>query len=325
MIEVLSTGAPNSVQDLGRDQVLRHGVSRSGAMDRTAHAIANLLVGNDEAAATIEVALFPCRLKFKSRVTFACCGADSRITLGERVVPTWWVTTAQAGDTLVVEAPTRGARVVIAVQGGIDVPPVLGSRATDLKSGFGGIEGRGLKRGEEIAIAAAGPQQDLPRGVGVIPAELPELLAQVAAKRVHVRVLAGAELERFTPRSVEQFLGSDYVVTPEANRMGYRLQGAPLALTAPVELLSHGIVPGTIQVPPAGQPIIQLAEANTCGGYPKIANVISADLWRLAQTPVGCALRFEMVEQEQAVRSLKAQREERQVLRRDLPLMLARG
>lgn len=325
MIEVLATGAPNSVQDLGRSQVLRHGVSRSGAMDRTSHCIANLLVGNDDDAATIEIALFPCRLRFKSQVAFACCGGDSRITLGERVVPSWWVMTAQAGDTLVVEAPTRGARVYVAVQGGIDVPSVLGSRSTDLKSGFGGLQGRGLKRGEEIQVAASSPQRDLRRGVGVIPRELPELLAQLAAGQVRVRVLAGAEFERFAPASAEQFFGTDYLVTAEANRMGYRLQGAPLALTAPVELLSHGIVPGTIQVPPSGQPIIQLAEANTCGGYPKIANVISADLWRLAQAPVGCAIRFERVDQAQAVQALKDQREELAALRRDLPLVLPRG
>ena len=205
MIEVLATGAPNSVQDLGRSQVLRHGVSRSGAMDRTSHCIANLLVGNDDDAATIEIALFPCRLRFKSQVAFACCGGDSRITLAERVVPSWWVMTAQAGDTLVVEAPTRGARVYVAVQGGIDVPSVLGSRSTDLKSGFGGLQGRGLKRGEEIQVAASSPQRDLRRGVGVIPRELPELLAQLAAGQVRVRVLAGAEFERFAPASAEQF------------------------------------------------------------------------------------------------------------------------
>lgn len=325
MIEILSTGIPNSIQDLGRTGALNQGISRGGAMDRYSHSLANLLVGNDENAATIEVALFPFKLRFGTAVQFACTGADCRITLGDRAVPGWWSRTAEAGETLVIEAPRRGARAYVAIRGGVQVAQVLGSRSTDLKSGFGGFGGRGLRRGDAIEVDQCASTRQFAKGFGILPAELPHLLNETARGTVRVRVIRGAEFEKFTEQARHAFLGEEYVVTPDSNRMGYRLQGTPLPLTSPLELLSHGIVPGTIQVPPSGLPIIQLAEANTCGGYPKLGSVISADLWRLAQTPVGCKLKFELVDTVAAVTALSAQLEERRRLLRDIPLVLARG
>lgn len=325
MIEILSTGAPNVIQDSGRKGFLKLGVSHSGAMDARALATANALVGNDGEAAGIEISLFPLRLRFKEAVSFACTGADCPVTLDDRRIPPWWTKTAVAGQTLVIGAPSRGARAYFAVRGGIDVPLILGSRSTDLKSGFGGLEGRGLRRGDLLPVGHAAPARSMVHGVGAIPSELPAFLAEAGSRLITVRVLPGAEFGEFTPKAREAFLGTEYAVTPDANRMGYRLSGEALTLNSPLELLSHGIVPGTVQVPPSGQPIVQLAEANTCGGYPKIANVISADLWRLAQTPVGCRLRFQLIDGATAAAALHAQHAEDALIRRNLAQLHARG
>jgi biotin-dependent carboxylase-like uncharacterized protein len=325
MIEVLSTGAPNLIQDLGRWGHLKIGVSRSGAMDLPAFSVANALVGNAESAAAIEVALFPFRLRFERDTTFACTGADCPVKLDDAPIPPWWARPARAGQTLVVGAPVRGARAYVAVRGGIDVPLVLGSRSTDLKNGIGGFQGRGLRRGDKLNVADVEGARPMRTGIGVIPSELPSFLMEAKERSIRVRVLAGAEYEHFSDAARKAFESSEYTVTPDANRMGYRLSGEELVLTAPLELLSHGIVPGTVQVPPSGQPIVQLAEANTCGGYPKIANVIEADLWRLAQAPIGCRIRFTIVGAQQAGEALRAQATERALIRRSLAMLSQRA
>ncbi|PTM97561.1 5-oxoprolinase subunit C family protein [Mycoplana dimorpha] len=306
MIEILSTGAVNSVQDLGRPGYLDVGVGWSGAMDAPALSAANLMIGNAPGAAGIEVSLFPFRVRFLRDAPFAVACADCPVTLGERSLPSWWAETARAGETLTLGLPRRGARAYLALAGGVDVPPVLGSRATDLKSGFGGLEGRGLNRGDRIAFAEGGSK--LPAGgIGVDPAALRDGAA-AGESPIILRVLPSAEHAAFTEAALETFYATAWTVGNEANRMGYRLNGPELALSQRLELFSHGIMPGTVQVPPSGQPIIQLAEANTCGGYPKIANVIEADLWRLAQAPVGARLTFARVDRHEAVAAIVRQR-----------------
>lgn len=308
MIEILSSGAVNCVQDLGRPGYLDVGVGWSGALDRPALAAANLLVGNPAEAAGIEISLFPFRLRFGRDTVFCVTGALCPVTLGDRALPAWWAATARAGETLALGLPRSGARAYLAFAGGIDVAPVLGSRATDLKSGFGGFEGRGLLRGDRLPLAPAKEGRRLPAGgIGLDPAAL-RAGPPVSDGAVTMRVLPSAEFPAFTDTAREAFLATVWTVTSEANRMGYRLAGPQLALSRRLELFSHGIMPGTVQVPPSGQPIVQLAEANTCGGYPKIANVIEADLWRLAQAPVGAKLRFVAVERGEAVEALAAQR-----------------
>lgn len=303
MIEILSTGAVNSVQDLGRRGYLDVGVSWSGAMDRPALRAANSLLGNDEGAAGIEIALFPFRIRFAQRTAFAVAGADCPLTLDEYALPPWWADTGGEGQVLTIGVPRGGARAYLAVAGGIDTPPLLGSRATDLKSGFGGLEGRGLRRGDRLPIGEC-RGADLPDGgLGIDAADLRGGTGP-ARDDAPLRILPAAEFDAFTQEARQRFLGAPFRVGAEANRMGYRLAGPTLNLTRKLELFSHGIMPGTVQVPPSGQPIIQLAEANTCGGYPKIATVIEADLWRLAQAPVGADLRFRIVEREEAVAAL---------------------
>lgn len=307
MIEILTTGLPNTVQDLGRPGHLSLGISHGGAMDKQALAIANLMLGNDRSAAGLEIALYPFRLKAHVDTALAITGADCPVSVGDRRLPPWWAAAMRAGETLVLEAPRAGARSYIAFAGGLDLPLVMGSRATDVKGGFGGLAGRGLKRGDRLQLNSA--QCSLPpAGLGVALAGR-QITGNSTASAIELRVLPAAEFDAFTPRAQAAFTGSEWAITSDANRMGYRLSGEKLSLTSSMELLSHGIVPGTVQAPPSGQPIIQLADANTCGGYPKIATVIEADLWRLAQAPVGARLRFVPVLIEAATEALRADRQ----------------
>ena len=325
MMQVLTSGAMNLVQDRGRTGNLHLGVCRGGAMDPLALDYANALVGNAPDAAGIEITMFPFKLRFDRDVVFACTGGDGRVELDGALLAPWWSRSARAGQTLVVHRPERGMRMYLGVSGGVDVPPLLGARSTDLKSGFGGLEGRGLKRLDILPLGEPLAAQIPGAGLGCVPEPVPGLLRQLQEGCVTVRVLPAAEFEEFTPESITRLLGEPWTVTPDANRQGYRLEGeVPLKMAVRRELLSHGIVPGIVQVPPAGQPIIQLAEANTCGGYPKIATVIEADLWRLGQVPSGCALRFERVDVAAAVAALRQQVQALQALRSDLPRVAAR-
>lgn len=303
MLEILSTGLLNSVQDLGRFGYLDSGVSRSGAMDGQALEIANRLLGNAPGAAGLEIAIFPFRLCFLRPCRFAIAGADGEARLGDRVLPNFWTAKALEGEELRLSPPAYGARAYLAFEGGIAVEPVLGSRSTDLKSGWGGHEGRGLERGDRLPLATARqrPLNHLPSGFGLDVS----LLSSDAVAIDRVRVVCGAEWDDFGPDMQELFLKSAWRLGAEANRQGYRFEGPALVPAVKRELFSHGIVPGTVQVPPNGLPIVQTAEANTCGGYAKIAHVIEADLWKLGQLRAGTTLGFEPASRREAVQALK--------------------
>jgi 5-oxoprolinase (ATP-hydrolysing) subunit C len=307
MIEILTSGLSNSVQDLGRTGYLDSGVSRSGAMDRTALEIGNSMLGNAPDAAGLEIAYFPFRLKFHRSVAFAVTGADGQIRLNDTVLPSWWAVTAKAGDVLVLEPPQKGARVVVAFAGGLDIPKVMRSRATDLKSAYGGFSGRGLMRGDRLAVLPLAPHIGLPSGAG-FGVDASNIATRADNGPIVLRVMPAAEQDCFTDTSLADFYETEWTLSPEANRQGFRLDGPKLLLQRPVELFSHGIMTGTIQVPPSGQPVIQMAEANTCGGYPKIGCIITADLSLLAQAKVGANLRFAAVTREAALEALRHQR-----------------
>lgn len=309
MIEILTSGAMNSVQDLGRPGYLDQGIGRGGAMDRSALAIANLMVGNPEGAAAIEIAVFPFRIKFIEPANYAVAGAACRASLNGKTLPPWWSGQADAGDELRLDPPREGSRAYVALRGGIDLPIVLGSRATDLKSVFGGLEGRALVRGDSLATGfpvSPSDRQGEKRELSVDPYHLRDCLGGVAGGApLTLRIMPGAEFEAFTDGARDALLGQDFTVSADNNRQGMRLEGAALSLTRKLELLSHGIMPGTIQVPPSGQAVIQLAEANTCGGYPKIGHVIEPDLWKLGQAPSGATIRFERVGRDVAVAAIR--------------------
>jgi allophanate hydrolase subunit 2 len=346
MIEILTSGLMNSVQDLGRPGYLDQGIGRGGAMDRPALRIANMMLGNDERAAAIEVAVFPFRLRFLEPASFAVTGASCRARLNGEPLPPWWSGAADAGDELRLDPPKEGSRAYVAAGGGIDVPLVLRSWATDLKSVFGGLEGRALVRGDRLAtgslfspwgevpsereamrgsrpparrllkplIRPSGPPSpqgekggpSASSGFSIDPFHFRDTFGGVAGgEPIVLRIMPGAEFETFTDDARQALLGQEFTVSADNNRQGMRLEGPSLALTRKLELLSHGIMPGTIQVPPSGQAVIQLAEANTCGGYPKIGHVIETDLWKLGQAPSGAKVRFELVNREVAVAAIR--------------------
>jgi biotin-dependent carboxylase-like uncharacterized protein len=319
MIEVLSNAALATVQDQGRERYLRYGVGTAGAMDRVALTVGNLLLGNPDDAAGIEIPMFPFRVRFTADVAFALTGADCSARLGERAVLPWWTLQARKDDVLTIGVPASGARCYLLLAGGVDVPVVLGSRSTQLRGEFGGHLGRHLKKGDVVdavgladsdadsGIAAAVPGRGA--GFGVIPPAC--TLAGIEASPVAeaadtvVRVLPAAEYEAYEADSIAAFWRESWKVTPQSDRYGYRLAGSVLNPKYPLEMRSHGIVPGVIQVPPSGQPIIQLRDAQPSGGYPKIGTVIEADLWRLAQARIGSKIRFVQTNYHEAVEALE--------------------
>jgi 5-oxoprolinase (ATP-hydrolysing) subunit C len=293
MIEVLSAGALATVQDLGRNGCLRWGVGTSGAMDPLALAAGNLLLGNDEGDAGIEVPVFPFRVRFTEDCAFALTGADCAATLDDVPLLPWSVQRARAGETLKLNPPQMGpwraSRAYLCLAGGVDVPAVLNSRSTQLRGAFGGLDGRALRGGD--TLTAADPRREVhPSGIGLVPPALSMPLQADGCPAV--RVLPAAEYEGYTRASRDAFWATEWKITPQSDRYGYRLSGEALEPVAPMEMRSHGIVPGVIQVPPGGQPIVQMRDAQPSGGYPKLGTVIEADLWRLGQAPIGSRIRF---------------------------------
>tara|TARA_Y100000815_G_scaffold261392_1_gene273709 strand:- start:594 stop:1574 length:981 start_codon:yes stop_codon:yes gene_type:complete len=286
MIEVVALPALATVQDLGRHGHWTEGLGSAGVMDPLSHRIANWLLGNADTDATFEIPLTPGRFEFIEDTGFAIAGAACDARLDGLALPRCFAGTALAGQVLEFGAMRDGARVYLALPGGIDVPEMLGSRSTQLREGFGGFEGRVLKPGNRLQGRSA------PGRPSRISVNLPPL-RQDGEAEIRLRVIPSAETGQFTETALEGFYGKAYKVTPQSNRQGYRLEGPILERWTEGELRSHGIAPGIIQVPASGQPIIQLADAATMGGYPKIGCVIDADLWRVAQAKPGDLIRFE--------------------------------
>ncbi|MFL9920843.1 biotin-dependent carboxyltransferase family protein [Paraburkholderia fungorum] len=316
MIEILSTGPLCSVQDAGRRGCRHLGVGLSGAMDQIAYRVGNVMVGNPQGLAGIEVTVFPFKARFSGSAMVAVTGADCNSTIGGKSLPPWWSFEVSEGDVLTLSPPKTGARAYIAVSGGIEVAPVLNSRSTDIKAGFGGFQGRCLKRGDILSVGATNADWTRVKctGFGVFP---PQVTLQVPNGRriasngvdhsnvTRVRVVAGPEYGEFTDGAKKSFWSTLWSLTPESNRIGYRMEGPRIELRKPLQLLSHGILPGVIQVPPSGKPIVMMSDAQTSGGYPKIGTVIEADLWRLAQAPLGSRVKFEEVEVEDSIAAAK--------------------
>ncbi len=315
MIEVLSRTLLSSVQDLGRDGYLHLGVGTSGAMDRLALAAGNILLGNPENSASVEIQVFPFEVRFLEDIAFALTGADASAELDRRPVPPWWTLHARQGQVLKLNLTRRGARCYLALAGGIDVPIVLGSRSTQLRGNFGGLNGRHLQRGDTLRAIQRKDSGDAPgplpaAGFGVEPPEFALPLGDTEAVaqgiQTFVRVLPATEYDCYEDTSLATFWNKDWTITPHSDRYGYRLEGEALATKHILEQRSHGIVPGVIQVPPSGQPIIQLRDAQPSGGYPKIGTVIAADIWRLAQAKLCTQLRFVQTTYDEALAALDA-------------------
>ncbi len=305
-------GMQASVQDLGRHGHRRLGICPGGALDTLALTLANRLVGNADGAAGLEIAMGGCELRFETATRIALTGDGFGARLDD--TPLWpgWSMPVAAGQTLRLAganpagAGKAGLRSWLAVAGGIDVPLVLGSRSTDLKAGFGGHQGRALQKGDRLALGA-GTLDDAQRTRRPFGVRGPDWGPAEDDGAIALRVLPGPEFEQFTAASQALLWRERWRITPQSNRMGSRLAGAALQRRRSADMLSSGVIPGTIQVPPSGQPIILMGDAQTTGGYPRIGVVIRADLWKLAQAPLDGRLRLVPVEMGQALEAWAAQ------------------
>ncbi|KAK48397.1 MULTISPECIES: biotin-dependent carboxyltransferase family protein [unclassified Caballeronia] len=325
MIDVIRAGVLTSVQDLGRRGYRHLGVSSGGALDALSLEIGNRIVGNRADAAGIEVTFGPTVLRFKHATRVAITGTDFGATLDDKPVYSWWSLPVRAGQELTLRAAKRGMRCYVAIAGGIDVLPMLGSRSTDLAACFGGLGGRALRDGDRLPVGVPQPHKGIAfspeePAFGVkAPAWCKFVLVDEPVRRgrhspglawaVPIRVLRGPEYDSFSDAAQESVWNEEWTITPNSNRMGFRLSGTALERREKIELLSHAVLPGTIQVPPNGQPIILMGDAQTTGGYPKIGAVIRADLWKLAQVKLNGGVRFIETSVEEARHALADERQ----------------
>lgn len=283
-LEVLAPGPLTTVQDLGRPGLAAVGVGRSGAADRRSLRLANRLVGNPESAATLEVTLGGLRLRAHADLVVAVTGAPCPVTLTVRGLARGsdlnTPVRLAAGAELGLAVPATGLRTYLAVRGGLVVPPVLGSRSTDLLAGLGPDP---LRPGMRLPV---GPPQGPSPGVDLAPVCPPP------GADISLRVLPGPRADWFTEDALATLAASRYEVTSESNRIGLRLAGPGLRRTVDRELPSEGMIPGSLQVPPSGQPTLFLADAPVTGGYPVVATVLDADVDLAAQARPGQGLRF---------------------------------
>jgi antagonist of KipI len=296
---VRSAGFLTSVQDLGRSGFRRSGVSLSGALDVHGLRVANVLVGNEENAAGLEVTFGTIRIGFEDERLVAWCGGAFSVRAGDEDLRAGHVGLVEKDEEVTMIAPNSGGRAWLAISGGIDVPLVLRSRSTDLRGNFGGYEGRALRDGdvlslfkergfETAALAHRSFQTAAPWGA-------PATWAVHENRNPILRVVKGPDWDRFTNEAQQSLVASAFNVTSDSDRMGVRLEGLELKRTESSDLLSEAVAPGTLQVPPNGQPILLLGDCQTIGGYPKIAHVITVDFPIAAQLWPGDTLRFQEV------------------------------
>jgi len=301
MIEVLKPGLLTTVQDLGRPGYQQYGIVVGGALDAMSARVANLILGNEENAAVLEMAQTGPSLFFGTEALVAWCGADFEARLGDQVLLRDRPVRVAAGETIAFGFARNGLRAWLAIAGGIDVPLVMGSRSTYRRAGIGGYQGRPLVAGDTLRTGA------LPERAEQLMASLqkaghgatgwtvrPEILGRPAAAGT-VRAMIGPEWPWFTAAAQEAFFSADWLATKEADRMGVRLQGPRLALQNAREMISSSVNAGIVQVPAAGQPIVLLPSRQSMGGYPRLAAVATVDLGRLTQLRPGDTVRFQKI------------------------------
>ena len=294
-------GPGTSIQDRGRFGYQRFGLGPAGAMDRIAMAEANFLVGNAPDTAAIEMAVLGARLRVDGgRARLALVGAGGSLKIDGVAVPPLQSVTVESGQVVDIAPVRAGFFMYLAVAGGFNIAPQLGSRALHSRGRVGGIDGRGCLAGDHLPVSSlelTGPDRMAPPSAAL-------------AEQGPIRVMMGPQADYFSERGVATFLGEAYTVTTQTDRMGIRLAGPKIEHNEKgYNIVSDGIATGSIQVPGAGEPLIQLADRGTTGGYPKIATVISADHGRIAQFTAGTQFTFKAVSRTEAVAALKSQQE----------------
>ena len=302
-IKIMNGGFMTTIQDMGRYGYQETGMAVSGVMDTRAASLANILVGNDENEAVIEVTMMGPTMVFTADNLVAVTGGDLGAKVDGNPMPTYEAVLVRCGQTLSFSGLKSGARAFIAFAGGLDVPVVMGSKSTNLKSKIGGIEGRKLAPGDEIGFCA--PKKWLPN--------MPKRKLSVpdfSAKEHTLRVILGPQNDHFMQRGIDTFLNSTYTITNEYDRMGCRMEGNLIRHKNGGDIITDGISFGAVQVPSHGNPIVMMADHQTTGGYTKIANVISVDLPILAQCMPGHKIRFQWVTVDKAQKLYRAEKKE---------------
>lgn len=297
-VKVLNAGLLTTIQDIGRYGSQKYGVIVSGAMDSYSLRIANILVGNMEDEACLEITLYGTTLHFEDDTLIAITGGDFQTTIDGVNAPLWRPVLIKKNSILKFKSAIQGSRAYIAFAGGISTPIIMESKSTYLRAKIGGLEGRAIQKGD---ILSFGEMTDYSQ----------ELIQRLDKKSINwsinfneiinlnqnqvIQMLKGTEFQLFDKESQHTLFEKPYIVTLQSDRMGYRLEGPPLSLSESFELLSEGVTFGTIQIPTSGQPIILMADRQTTGGYPKIGQVITADLPSLAQLQPTATIRFKEV------------------------------
>ena len=293
-ILIESPGLFTTVQDTGRFGYQRYGMPVSGAMDPYSLRLANILVGNLETAAGLEVTLKGPELRFCGACVIAICGADMQAKINGREIKVYQAIIVKDGDLLSFGQVSCGCRTYISFAGGVDVPMVMGSRATYTRAAIGGYHGRALKKGDEIPIGESINGIRL----GIAPAEA---IPDYHSSRP-IRIISGPESGLLTTEGRYSLLNHSFLISNQSDRMGYRLEGQYIAHKKSSDgIVSAGVIAGTIQLPGNGHPIIMMADGQTTGGYPRIAVVISCDMSRLAQVLPGDGISFDEIGVEEAI------------------------
>lgn len=304
---VEQAGLLTTIQDRGRIGFQQFGVPQSGAVDQWALSTANLLVDNDPGEGALEMTIIGPRLVFEAGACIALTGADLSPTLNGVSAPMNRALPVEPGSVLAFGRCRAGCRAYLAVGGGLDIPAAMGSSSTYLKASLGGLEGRALRTGDRIPFRAPRP---------VLPAmELRTAPAVEYPREVVLRAVPGPHGDYFTRQGLDTFWNTAFTLGKQFDRMGCRLEGGRIELRRDGNILSDGVVFGTVQVPEGGQPIVMLADRQTTGGYPQIATVITADLPLIAQCKSGSRVRFRPVTVQEGQQAYRRQQE----ALRDLP------
>lgn len=297
---IVKPGMLTTIQDRGRWGYQAEGVPVAGPMDLTAHRAANALVGNDPGAAALEVTLLGPELAFEDERGVAITGAEFDVLVNGRAVAHNRGFVVPRGGVVRFGRRVRGSRAYVAVAGGIDVPPTLGSRATHLISAMGGLDGRPLAAGQRLPLG-------VPRRRTPIDADATTHLPPLPGRHATIRVLLGPQDDYFSPAAVEALQSSPYTISNKSDRMGFRLDGPVLLHARGADIISDATPLGVLQVPASGQPILLMADRQTAGGYPKIATAITADMATAGQLGPGDTISFRVCPAREALAALIAQ------------------
>ena len=296
MIRILDAGPQTTVQDLGRAGQMRYGIPPSGPVDRLAFVLANRLVGNPDTAAALECTLIGPRFEITAAGAISVTGADMPASVNGQAAAGWTTIAVKPGDVVKLGAARTGVRSYVGFAGGLDVPLVLGSRSTYLRGRVGGLEGRALKKGDQLDVFPSAPV----RRRRVAQRAIPDYTGEPT-----IRAVLGPQDDRFTAEGLQALFAGRYEVLPQSDRMGSRLRGPRIAHARGHDIISDGIALGSIQVPGDGQPIVLLVDRQSTGGYTKVATICSSDIWRVGQARPGQSLRFQPIGVEEAHRRLR--------------------